>query len=128
MTVELTFSTLIQWLMLMRFYIPYLGCFLGHIIRDEQWLWRNDTGAENDCYKLFKACFHYVLSNFMFSSNHNYSKTMKDVFILSRKLSSFSRYSHFWIVIVTSFFFFDVSHCFRGWSKINLKVYDIINR
>ena len=24
-------------------------------------------------------------------------------------------------------FFFSVSHCFRGWSKKNLKVYDVIN-
>ena len=26
------------------------------------------------------------------------------------------------------FLFFSVSHCFRAWSKISLKVYDLINR
>ena len=30
-------------------------------------------------------------------------------------------------VFPSSPLFFPVSHCFRGWSKINLKVYDIIN-
>ena len=30
-------------------------------------------------------------------------------------------------VFLSSPLFLSVSHCFRGWSKINLKVYDIIN-
>ena len=39
---------------------------------------------------------------------------------LSKKLFLFSRYSNFCI-------FQPVSHCYITWSKINLKVYDIIN-
>ena len=54
----------------------------------------------------FKACVRYFLSNFI-------------------KLYSFSRYSSF--VFPSSPLFLPVSHCFRGWSKINLKVYDVIN-
>ena len=30
-------------------------------------------------------------------------------------------------VFLSSSLFLPVSHCFRGWSKINLKVYDIVN-
>ena len=47
------------------------------------------------------------------------------LFISSEKLFFFSRYSNFCISIFLSFF--PVSHCFGGWSKINLKVYDVIN-
>ena len=50
---------------------------------------------------------------------------MKDVFISSKILFSFSRYSNFCIFIFPSF-----SSCqpfFRPWSKIKLKVYDVIN-
>ena len=46
-------------------------------------------------------------------------------FISSKKLFSFSRYLNF--CIPSSPLFLPVSHCFRGWSKINLKVYDVIN-
>ena len=45
--------------------------------------------------------------------------------ISSKKLFLFSRYSNFCIFVFPSFS--PVSHCFRGWSKINLKVYDVIN-
>ena len=46
-------------------------------------------------------------------------------FISSKKLFSFSRYSNF--CISSSALFPAVSHCLRGSSKKNLKVYDIIN-
>ena len=45
--------------------------------------------------------------------------------ISSKKLFSFSRCSNFCISVFP--YFPPVSHCFKGWSKINLKVYDIIN-
>ena len=46
-------------------------------------------------------------------------------FISSKKLFSFSRYSNFPISVFPSFS--PCKHCLRGWSKINLKVYDVIN-
>ena len=50
-------------------------------------------------------------------------KLWKMFFISSKKLFSFSKYSNFCISAFPSFS--PVSHCFRGWSKINLKVYDV---
>ena len=47
------------------------------------------------------------------------------LFISSKKLFLFSRYSNFCISDFPSLFL--LGHCFRGWSKINLKAYDIIN-
>ena len=45
--------------------------------------------------------------------------------ISSKKLFSFLRPSIF--VFLSSPLFFPVDHFFRGWSKINLNVYDVIN-
>ena len=73
--------------------------------------------------KMVQACVCYFLSKFYFSPNDSPSKTMKNVFISSKKLFSSSRYSNFCI----SPLFLPVSHCFRGWLKINLEVFDIIN-
>ena len=67
----------------------------------------------------------YFLSIFSFSPNDSSSKTVKNIFYLSNKLFLFSRYSVF--VFLSSPLFLLVSHCFREWYKINLKVYDIIN-
>ena len=72
-----------------------------------------------------KACVCYFLGNFCFSPNDSPWKTMKNVFISSKKLFSFLRYLYFCIFVFPSFF--PVSHCFRGWSKKNLKIYDVIN-
>ena len=47
------------------------------------------------------------------------------IFVSSKKLFSFLRYSNF--VFPFSPLFLPVSLCFRAWSKINLKVYDVIN-
>ena len=44
-------------------------------------------------------------------------------FSSSKKLFSFSRYSDLCISVFPSFP--PVSHCFKGWSNINLKVYNI---
>ena len=51
-------------------------------------------------------------------------KPWKMLFILFKKLFSFSWYKFFFS---SSPLFFPVTHCFRGWSTINLKVYDVIN-
>ena len=49
----------------------------------------------------------------------------KIFFISFQKLFSLSRYSDFCIFMFP--LFPTISKCFRGWSKINLKVYDVIN-
>ena len=73
-----------------------------------------------------KACVRYFLTNYYFSPNDIPSKTIKEVFFISsKKLFSFSRYLFF--VFPPSPLFLPVSYCFRAWSKINLKVYDVIN-
>ena len=46
-------------------------------------------------------------------------------FISSKKNFTFSRYSHICISDFSSFF--PASHCFRGWLKVNIEFYDIIN-
>ena len=48
---------------------------------------------------------------------NNYEKC----FFSSKKIFSFLRYFHL------PLFFFCVVHCFRGWLKVNLKVYDVIH-
>ena len=51
---------------------------------------------------------------------------MKNVFFVSsKKLLSLSRYSSF--LYFSHPLFLPVSYYFRGWSKVTLKVYDIIN-
>ena len=52
-------------------------------------------------------------------------KLWKMFFILCKKLFLFLRYSNFCISVFLSFF--PVSHCFGGWFKKNLKVYDAMN-
>ena len=74
---------------------------------------------------LFKACVRYFLSNFYSHQIITFQKLWKMFFISSKKLFSFSRYSDFCIFIFPSFP--SLSHCFRCLSKINLKVYDVIN-
>ena len=53
------------------------------------------------------------------------SKTMKDVFYFIQ--NSFRSRDIQIFVFPPSPLFLPVSHCFRAWSKINLKVYDCIN-
>ena len=74
-------------------------------------------------HRVIKTWVRYFLKIFSLSPNVSLSKTMKDVFISSKKLFSFSRYLNFCIFPL----FLPVSHCVRAWSKINLEVYDIIN-
>ena len=56
---------------------------------------------------------------FIFSPNDNLSKTMKNSFYFMWK-------AHFALEIF-KLLYFRPRHCFRGWSEINLKVYDVIN-
>ena len=69
---------------------------------------------------------HYFSTNFHFSPNDSPSKTMKDVFYFTQKAFFCS-----WVIQIFVFpsspFFLLVSHCFRTWSKINIKGYDVIN-
>ena len=74
----------------------------------------------------FKACVLYFLSNFYFSPNDSSLKTMKNVFLFHLKSSFRSRDIQVF-VFSSSPLFLPVSHCFRGLSKKNLKVYDVIN-
>ena len=48
-------------------------------------------------------CVHYFLSNVYFSPSDSPSKTMKNIFISSKKLFFFSRYSNFCISLYPSF-------------------------
>ena len=77
-------------------------------------------------HRLFdKACVHIFYQIFISNQMIAFQKAWKMFFILSKKLFPLSRYLSFCILV--SPFFFPVSHCTRDWSKINLKVYDIIN-
>ena len=75
---------------------------------------------------ILKACVRYFLSNLYFSQNDSTSKTMKNVYLFHLKSSFRSRDIQ---IIVFPFppLFSPVSHCFGGWYKKNLKVYDDIN-
>ena len=72
--------------------------------------------------KLVSVVFKQILNYHQMIS---LQKLRKILFISSIKLFSVSRYLNFCISIFP--FFLPVSHCFRAWPKINLKVYDIIN-
>ena len=76
-------------------------------------------------YRTFKACVRYFLSQFYFSLNNSPSKTMKN-FLFHLKSSFRSRDIQIF-VFLSSPLFSPVSHCFRGWWKITLKFYNVIN-
>ena len=60
----------------------------------------------------FKDCIRYFLTNFYFSPDASPSKTMEDVFISSKKLFLFSKYSN--VCTSISPLFLLVSNCFRA--------------
>ena len=70
-----------------------------------------------------KACVCYFLPNFYFSPNDS-PKLWKMFFISSKKLFSFKIFKICMFIFPP---FLPASHCFRGWFKKNLKVYDVIN-
>ena len=72
--------------------------------------------------KLVSAIFYQI---FIYHQAIALQNIWKMFFISYKKLFSFSRYSSFCIFVFPSFF--PVNHCFSGWSKKNLKVYDAIN-
>ena len=74
---------------------------------------------------IIKACVCYFHQIFIFSPNDSPSKTEK-CFLFHLKSSFHSRDVQ--IFVFLSFpLFLPVGHCFGGWSKINLKVHDVIN-
>ena len=76
----------------------------------------------------FAKCFMLKLVFAIFSFFHQMTAPKylwKMLFISYNKLS-FLIYSNFCISIFPSLFF-PHDHCFRGWSAINLQVYDVIN-
>ena len=75
---------------------------------------------------VLKACVRYFLSNCCFSPNDSPFKNYEKCFLFHLK-SSFRSQDIQIFVFSSSPLFFLVSHCFRGWSKKNLKIYDVIN-
>ena len=73
--------------------------------------------------KFVSTIFYQI---FIFHQMIVLQKLWKIFFISSKKIFSFLRYSNFFLFL-SSPLFLPVSHCFRGCSKINLKVYDVIN-
>ena len=74
--------------------------------------------------KYLKACFCYFLSNFYFSPNDSSSKTIKNVFDFIWKalfILEIFKFLSFCLPL-----FFPVSHCFIGWFKKNLKIYNVM--
>ena len=80
------------------------------------------TVVSSSCLKLVSATFYQIfISHQMIALQ----KPLKNVFYFILKALLFSRHSVFCISVYS--FFLSVSHCFRGWWKINLKDCDDIN-
>ena len=75
-----------------------------------------------DNLKLVSAIFYQILISQQMIA---LQKLLKMFFISSKNFFLFSRYSDF--CISSSPLFPPVSHYFRGWSKINLKIHDVIH-
>ena len=99
-------------------------CYSRKILFYKSGRWCKDWFCPLFSLKLASAIFYHI---FIFHQMKNVEKwkLWKMFFISSKKLFSFLRYSNY--VFPSSPLFFPVSHCFRGWSNKNLKVYDIIN-
>ena len=69
-------------------------------------------------------CVCYFHQFFIFITNDSLSKTMKN--ILFHLKSSFRSCDIQFFVFLSFSLFIPVTHCFGGWSKINLKVHDVI--
>ena len=63
---------------------------------------------------------------FIFWPNHEPLENYKKCFLFHLKRSFRSQDIHIFVFLSFSLFLL-VSHCFRGWSKINLKFYDVIS-
>ena len=86
---------------------------------------RNHACVINNWNKIILKLVKNCLSTFYFHQMIALEKLWKKFFMSSKKLFLFSRYSSFCIFVLPSFF--PISHCFRGWSKKNLKSYGVIN-
>ena len=73
----------------------------------------------------FRLVFTIFFKVFIFHQMIALQKLWKMFLISSKKLFSLFRYLKFCIFLFPCFFL--VSHCFRGWSNKNLKIYDVIN-
>ena len=77
------------------------------------------------CLKLVSAIFHQF---YIFHQMIALQKLWKKFFISSKKLFLILRYYSFCMRVRPPLFFsLSAIHCFRDWSKINRKVYDVIN-
>ena len=76
--------------------------------------------------EFLKACFRYVLSYFYFSLNDSPSKKYEKWFLFHLK-SSFRSRDIQTFVFPSSQLFSTVNNCFRVWSKITFKIYDVMN-
>ena len=73
-----------------------------------------------------KACVRYFFNKFSFFTKRYLFKNYERYFLFHLK-SFFRSWDIQIFVFSSSPLFLLVSHCFRAWSKINLKVYDVIN-
>ena len=76
-------------------------------------------------YSLVKGCIRYFIHFLLFHQMVPPPKLWK-MFLFHLK-SSFCSWDIQIFVYSSSLLFFPVSHCFRGWFKKNLKVYDVVN-
>ena len=83
------------------------------------------NNLDHDLTFIFKACVRHFSLFFIFNQTIALQKIWKMLFISSKKLFRSRDIQIF--VFPSSPFFFPVTHCFRGWSKIDLIVCDIIN-
>ena len=70
-------------------------------------------------------CLLFFIKFLFFTKWYFFKNYEKCFFISSKKLFLFLRYSIFCIFAFR--LFLPVSHCFRSWSKKNVKVYDVNN-
>ena len=73
-----------------------------------------------------KACVRYFFIKFLFLTKWEPFKNYEKCSLFHLKSSFCSRDIQIF-VFLSSPLFLPVSHCFRGWWKINLKVCDVIN-
>ena len=109
----------------------FFKCMISHISKVNSFLdlkqnkRLSDTKSGDPLDTMLKLVYvifyHFFISNQMIALQ-NYEKC----FLFHLK-SSFRSQDIQIFVFPSSPLFLPVSHCFRGWSKINLKVYDIIN-
>ena len=86
------------------FYFTLIICFYTKQMKCHCFLSKNFKDKAVLC--KFKACVLY----FLFHLKSSFHSQDIQIFVFS-----------------SSTLFLFVSHCFRGWSKINVKIYDIIN-